>query len=77
MKGLDNLSFSLPKKGDSVDLKIGDSEYKITLNDDQIHSSIRPIISNENHINIGNPFVASFSLSRNLPLKPQDQSPPV
>jgi hypothetical protein len=68
---------TLPVKDQSLNMKVGESEYRIRLDEEQLHSTIRPLISNESRITVGNPFASSFTLSRSLPLKPQDDTPPV
>lgn len=59
-------------------MKIGDGEYRIRQDEELLHRTIRPLIStNESLVTVGNPFAASFTLSRNITLKSQDDSPPV
>jgi hypothetical protein len=71
------VSITLPTKETNSLLKIGQSEYKVRSEDEELHSIIRPLISNENTAIIGHQISASFSLSRHISVAPSDETPPV
>jgi hypothetical protein len=68
---------TLPVKDERLNIKIGESDYRIQLDEERLFSTIRPLISNENRTTVGEPFAASFTMSRRIALKTQDDSPPV
>lgn len=74
---IENISLKLPKNEENTDFKIDSEEYRLRLDDPHTFSNLRPLISTESGAKIGEPFAASYTLTRHITVNNTPQTRPV